>query len=239
MKNMKRTISFALAVGALSVLIPVPIARGYSFWSELNELFADTYGQAKVYLNGLLAETYSDQAPFVRDAINAALGPLELSDPLIVEERIKEGAIATGEVFDLSQPPALVRASAISKEVDRQRLRSHVASVIGQDGQAAIQMKLEQSSVTLEETQELGFLAEEAFSTQEAIKKIAQQNVKSTELLGALQAEAINSRIDTQFEAEVLSNISQTLDEERTIQQNRDLAGVATSLSLAAQATLF
>lgn len=235
----KLTVPFALVASVLMFLFPTHIARGYSFWSELNDLFSDTYGQANIYLDGLLSETFGDQAPFVKEAIYSSLGVLELSDPLIVKEGIKEGVINSDNAFDLSQPPALVRASSISKEIDRQRLRSHVASVIGQEGQAAIQMKMDQVAVTLEETQELGFLAEDAFSTQEAIKKMAQQNVKNTELIGALQTEIINSRIDSQFEAEVLSNISQTLDEERTIRQNRDLAGAATSLSLAAGSALF
>jgi len=241
MKNMKRkfTITLALSTSAFVVLIPVQIAQGYSYWSELGELFSDTYGEAKVYLDSLITETFGEDAPVIQSAVNEALGVLEITDPLIVEEQIKEGVLNSDKEFDLSKPPAVVQASSIGKEVDRQRLRSHVASVIGQEGQAAIQTKMEQISITLEETQELGYAAEDAISTQEAIKKIAQQNVKNTELLGALQTEVINSRIDTQFEAEVLGNISQTLDEERTVRQNLELAGVATALSLAAQSTLF
>lgn len=238
---MKKKFAIPLALSATVLLFPVlpRTARGQSFWIELNDLFSETYTEAQSYLDSLIAETFGEDAPFVQAAVYEALGALGLSDPQILEESIREGVIEADDMFDLSQPPALVKASAWGREADRQRLRSHVASVIGQEGQEAIQMKLDQISFTLEETYELGFQALDALSTQEAIKAMALQNVRNTELVGALQTEVINSRIDAQFSDEVLGNISQTLDEERTIRQNRDLAGVATSLSLASQAALF
>lgn len=239
LKQLINPLALVAMTALLLLAVPLKTAFGKGFGAELSELFFDTYQEAKSYLDGLIAQTYGKEAPFVQEALDEALGVLGLSDPLIAEEQISEGVIAAERVFDLNQPPAVVRAAAVVKEVDRQRLRSHVGSVIGQEGQVAIQTKMDRVEVALQETQELGFLAEDAFSTQEAIKKMARQNVKNAELLGALQTEVINGRIDSQFEAEVLANISQTLDEEQKARFNRDLARVMARLRSASEATLF
>ncbi|NEP56931.1 MAG: hypothetical protein F6K31_07875 [Symploca sp. SIO2G7] len=244
MKRKPRIIAAKIAAFFVSLCIPLISASALaqsSYWSELGELFYDTYLEAKTYLDQLITEEFGEDAPAIQEAVDEALGALGLSDPLIVEEQIKEGVINLDEglELDLTKPPAVVRGSEFAKEVDRQRLRSHSSSVIGQEGQEFIQEKLSQISTTIVETQELGYAAEEAISTQEAVKKLALQNSKETELLGALHTEVINSRIDTQFNADVLANISQTLDEERKARLNDELNQAIIRTVQSSQAELF
>ena len=207
-------------------------------WLERSDLFADLYEESKIYLDQTIAQEFGEYAPVVQSAVDDALGILGISDPRLVRDRLEEGVI-TLDRFDISQPPALVQSRELTKALERSRSRSHIASVIGQAGQQALQERLAQVSFTLEETQALGEAAISAISTQEAIKHMALQNVQETALIGALQMETLNNRIDNQFQAEALNNISQTLDEERRARLNRELARAAASLSQASQARLF
>ena len=232
-----KPIPLALILTSLS-LLAAPIATSQTFWMGLGEIFVDLYQQSQIYLDQTISQEFGEMAPLLQSAINQSLGALGISDPRVVRSGIEEGVIRL-EQFDLSQPPPLIQSQELTKALGRERARAHVASVIGQSGQQALQERLAQVGFTLEETQALGDAAMSAISTQEAIKHIAQQNVQATSLIGALQMETLNSRIDNQFQLEALANLSQSLDEERRSRLNRELARATASFTHAAQARLF
>lgn len=209
-------------------------------WGDLSELFYETYAEGKVYLDEWVAEQFGEYAPIFNEVLNDSLGASGMSDPLLVREQIQEGVIRLDRTFDLSHPPAVVQSGELIKELERERLRTHAAaSTLGREGQAAVREKMARVNETIFATQEFGYQAMEAFSTQEAIKQIAQQNASNAELLGALHQEIANGRTDEQIESQVLANVSQTLDEERKARINRELAAAAAHLSIASQSGLF
>ena len=209
-----------------------------AFWQDINDLFSETYAEAQNYLDSLIDDGFGDALPFVGGAVNSSLGEIDISDPLIVDQNIRDG-LPTRKTIDLTKPPERVEAELVIKEIDRQRSRSHIESVIGKEGQTVIKEKLDQVSSSITATQEYGSAAAQAFATQDVVKNMAQQNAINTELIGALHSEVINSRIDSQFSAEISANISQSLDEERALRQNRKLANVATSINLASHLRLY
>jgi len=110
---------------------------------------------------------------------------------------------------------------------------------LSQSGQAATRDKITWMENTIGQVQQHADSAQVAVSTQDAIKAMAQQNARQSEVLGAVQSELLQSRQDTQLTNLNLANISQNLDQEARARRLQDLGSALDTLQISSQARLF
>jgi hypothetical protein len=139
----------------------------------------------------------------------------------------------------LAQSDTVQAAAETANEIDRQLTRAQVDAVLSQSGQAATRDKITWMENTIGQVQQHADSAQVAVSTQDAIKAMAQQNARQSEVLGAVQSELLQSRQDTQLTNLNLANISQNLDQEARARRLQDLGSALDTLQISSQARLF
>lgn len=233
----KARISLVLTASVL-IAINIKPASALSLAEEITRFLEATYNEAETYLSDLIDDTFGDEAPYVERAVREALGELGVSDPRIVRDIITQTIGSDSDLFDLSLPPELIQAERAITEINRDRARAQVQSVLSKQGQEIAAQKLELVAETVLETDELAIAANEAEATQTVVKIVAAQTARKTQLLGASIQEQINARLDSQFQLEVMTDLSQTLSQMQSVERNRQLAGGAAALAQAAQINL-
>ncbi|MGP1385722.1 MAG: hypothetical protein ACTS2F_19335 [Thainema sp.] len=111
--------------------------------------------------------------------------------------------------------------------------------MLSQDGQANTQNKLTWMETTVDQIQQHADAAQAAVSTQDAIKQMAQQTALQSDVLGAVQAELLQSRQDAQLTNLNLANLSHSLDQETRARRLQDLGSALDTLQISSQARLF
>jgi hypothetical protein len=166
-------------------------------------------------------------------------GEFGLVDPNQVRSDIAEELVST-LVGDLAHSDSIYAGLETANEVDRQLTRAQVDAVLGQSGQAAtFSDKITWIEDTIGQVQQHADSAQTAVSTQAAIKQMAQQNARQSEILGAVQSELLQSRQDAQLTNLNLANMSQNLDQEARARRLQSLGNALDTLQISAQARLF
>lgn len=232
-RQIVQTLSFvAIATG----LMATPAMAFYGF-DAFTALINAGFNELDSLFTELIDDTFGDNAPEIHAAVQEAQGALGLPDPIEVEERIQaELEYQIGGVLSLDPDNQTID---YTHGVDRGATRAQAGSILSQNGQQRVVERMQQVALT---TQEIGFHADNAqvaISTQAAIKEIAQQNARQAELLGTVELELINSRVDTQLGNLTMVNISETLDQERRHRLSQQQATVQTLQTLAVMAELF
>ena len=213
--------------------------------SQVDTTFTDIFSifrQAFETSKTDIAQTISDLlAPLPGDlegVVQNALGDLGLVDPNRARSAISEEltSILAG---DLAQSDRIYAGLETANEIDRQLTRAQVDAVLGQSGQAATRNKITWIEDTIGQVQQHADSAQIAVSTQAAIKQMAQQNARQSEILGAVQSELLQSRQDAQLTNLNLANMSQNLDQEARARRLQALGNALDTLQISAQARLF
>ncbi|MEO0488012.1 MAG: hypothetical protein AAFZ49_00465 [Cyanobacteria bacterium J06659_2] len=217
---------------------PAAASQVDTTFDDIFGIFRQAFEDAQAYIEQTLTDLTETLPGDMDGVIDNALGDLGLVDPNQVRSDIAT-ELATTLEGDLAQVDGIQAAIETANEVDRHLTRAQVDAVLGQEGQAATRDKITWIEDTIGQVQHHADSAQAAVSTQDAIKQMAQQNARQSEVLGAVQSELLQSRQDAQLTNLNLSNVSQNLDQETRARRLRELGSAMDTLQISAQARLF
>jgi hypothetical protein len=240
---MKPRFYLALApiLAATLLLAPLKPAAASQVDTTLDDIFGifrQAFEDAKAYIERTVSDRLGSLPGGMDVVIKNALGDLGLIDPNRARSDIAT-ELANTLKGDLSQSDGIQAGIETANEVDRQLTRAQVDSVLSRTGQAATRDKITWIENTIGQVQQHADSAQAAVSTQDAIKQMAQQNARQSEVLGAIQSELLQSRQDAQLANLNLTNISQSLDQETRARRLQQMGNAIDTLQISAQARLF
>lgn len=240
MKTRRRIALTSILVTTLMAapIRPVAASQVDTTFTDIFSLFRQSFESTKAYVEQTLADWIAPLPGDLQGVIQTTLGDLGLMDPNQVRAAITEELTATLE-RDLVQSDSLYASLELANEVDRQMTRAQVDAVLGLGGQSATRDKITWIEDTIGQVQQHADTAQTAVSTQAAIKQMAQQNARQSEILGAVQSELLQSRQDAQLTNLNLANMSQNLDQEARARRLQALGNALDTLQISAQARLF
>ncbi|MBE9113169.1 hypothetical protein IQ273_27690 [Nodosilinea sp. LEGE 07298] len=217
---------------------PVAASQVDTTFTDIFGIFRQAFETSKTYVEQTIADLLTPLPGDLEGVIQNALGDLGLVDPNRVRSAIAE-ELTTILEGDLAQSDSIYAGLETANEVDRQLTRAQVDAVLGQSGQAATRDKITWIEDTIGQVHQHADSAQTAVSTQAAIKQMAQQNARQSEILGAVQSELLQSRQDAQLTNLNLANMSQNLDQEARARRLQSLGSALDTLQISAQARLF
>jgi len=217
---------------------PAAASQVDTTFTDIFGIFRQAFETSKTYIEQTLSGLLTPLPGDLEGVIQNTLGDLGLVDPNQVRSAIAE-ELTTILERDLVQSDSLYASLETANEVDRQLTRAQVDAVLGQSGQAATRDKITWIEDTIGQVQQHADSAQTAVSTQAAIKQMAQQNARQSEILGAVQSELLQSRQDAQLTNLNLANMSQNLDQEARARRLQELGNALDTLQISAQARLF
>ena len=233
---MKRTWLPALMAGTLALTqVAANAAALFEFTGLLNQTFQDLTG----LLNDEIAEHYEpDVARLIQGTVNSAVGVLGFPAPYATAQGL-EAQFSTLPQSEITLPVPASDIDSVQRELNRDLLRQHTETIIGQAGQEAALQRTEDVEALVLQTQGHADTAMTAISTQAAIKEMAQLQARSAELLGALHTETLQSRQDTATQSLAIADISESLDQQLIGRSLERRGEAVTTLRQAAAARLF
>ncbi|MFQ4140572.1 hypothetical protein PGN35_030075 [Nodosilinea sp. PGN35] len=239
--NPRLRVAFVPILATTLLVAPVrPAAASQvdTTFTDIFSIFRQAFETSKTYIEQTLSGLLTPLPGDLEAVIQNALGDLGLVDPNRVRSAIAE-ELTTILAGDLAQSDRIYAGLETANEVDRQLTRAQVDAVLGQTGQAATRDKITWIEDTIGQVQQHADSAQTAVSTQAAIKQMAQQNARQSEILGAVQSELLQSRQDAQLTNLNLANMSQNLDQEARARRLQSLGNALDTLQISAQARLF
>ena len=179
-------------------------------------------------------DQFGSLAPDIRSILQSSQGSLGIADTHTAEDSLRSLLEQIYGEFDLDIPPTTMQVEEYSKQINREQMGARAHAVLGQAGQEAIRWNLEQIEDDVFAVGQLSDLAQGDIATQDVTKRLASQLAINSQLLGALYSEAIDGRVDTQLQAEILVDLSQALatEQKRNVRQElTTTAGVFTAAS--------
>lgn len=216
---------------------PAAASQVDTTFTDIFGIFRQAFETSKTYIEQTLSGLLTPLPDDLEGVIQNALGDLGLVDPNRVRSEIST-ELATILEGDLAQSDSIYAGLETANEVDRQLTRAQVDAVLGQGGQAATRDKITWIEDTIGQVQQHADTAQTVVSTQAAIKQMAQQNARQSEILGAVQSELLQSRQDAQLTNLNLANMSQNLDQEARARRLQELGNALDTLQISAQARL-
>ena len=235
----KRRIAGAIALFSIIVIIGNKIAQAQffsddyffpgnfipspngEFSPERSPEYDGTYERFSEILQDLIQGEFGPLASEIEAIVESSLGSLGISDTHLIESLLKSLLESNSDEFDLDKPPVLFQVEEYSKQINRQQIDARSHAVLGQSGQETIQLNLDQIQEDIFTVGDIAQVAQGDIATQDVTKRLASQLSINSQLLGSIYSEAINGRIDTQLQAEVLVDLADTLaaDQKRQIRQ--------------------
>lgn len=214
--------------------------RSFEFESiNVSRYVSDVYRRATNVLNKNIADNFeTDTANLLQNIIGNAVGVLGFPSPIAISEQL-EGELAGLPQADITKPVPMAESGTINRELNRVLIGEQIAAVLGEDGQRISREKAETTAAVVLTNEQLAVQANTALSTQAVMKAMAQQQARSTALMGAVHTELLQSRQDTAAQSLALTDISATLDQQLTTQQAERRGEAITGLQQAAAAGLF
>lgn len=164
----------------------------------------------------------------IGDIVRDARGPMEIPNPNETRGRIEQSAgraapSVNADVFEINN---VVWSVYAANQVDRDLTRIGIESVLGASGQEKMQSSIDETKKIVQQVGKDADAAQRLDVTQDVMKLHAKNFAQQTAILGALRADNLKARVDSQFTNLNLMNISRTLDEQ-TRSERVDLAGNA------------
>lgn len=149
------------------------------------------------------------------EIVRDSQGPLGIPNPNETRGKIGDAARRSDantsvDVFEINN---VVWGVYAANQLDRDLTRIAVEGVIGQSGQEAMQASVDETQKVVEQIGKDADEAQQLDITQDVMKIQAKNFAQQTAILGALRADNLKARVDTQFTNLNLGNISRTLDE--------------------------
>ncbi len=136
---------------SLTFLITLPAMAQVS--AQVGQVWTDFQSYAvdlQNYLRNNVSESFRPVDPQARSAISDATGELNIPNPLIAGEEIRED-IVINSISDNFDNNSAVRGTIAGNEMNRYITRGSVVGFLGRSGQVRFKTKLEEVERTLEE----------------------------------------------------------------------------------------
>lgn len=246
--SLKRKTSFLAAGSALLTMMggnaatlaePFLQETGLFIPDIVFSTYGDVYTDAAAFLNGLITDAYGPElGPVFQDITNNALGVLGIPSPAELARNLEEELRSLPQ-GDITETAPAATAPSIQRDINRSVLSQQINAVLGKDGQAVTQNKANAVASMVQQNAQLAVTAQQAVSTQDAIKAMAQQEAQNTALLSTLHTELQQNRQDTAAQSLALISVSESLDQQLNTQQLERRSEVFADLEQAALARLF
>lgn len=164
-------------------------------------------------------------------AITTAMGVLGLPDANEAREETEEAALSSGS--------AINAAERATNEIDRQITRVEADTTLSKVGQQDTKERVETTQNSVAQVYIDATAAQDEVVTQNVMKRIAQQNVQTTAILGAMRTDGLKLRQSQNLANLNLTNISRSLDGQNQAHQKQTVDQGFNNLRTAAQARLF
>lgn len=172
--------------------------------------------------------------------IKDSQGGMGIPNPNEVRGRIDKEAITSlpADIPDAFEINKVVWGTYAGNQIDRDLTRMGIESVLGETGQNRMKQEIDTTQETVEGIATDADQAQKLDVTQDVQKKQIRVMAQQSMLLGAMRADAIQARVDTQYTNLNISNISRGMDEANRARRVEESAQSAKLLLLASQSHL-
>lgn len=179
-------------------------------------------------------------SPDISNIIKNSQGGMGIPNPNEVRGRIDEGAVTSSpaDIPDAFEINKVVWGTYAGNQIDRDLTRMGIESVLGEAGQNRMKQEIDTTQETVKGIATDADQAQKLDITQDVQKKQIRVMAQQSMLLGAMRADAIQARVDTQYTNLNLSNISRGMDEANRARRVEESAQSAKLLLLASQSHL-
>jgi hypothetical protein len=219
------TSAYALEV---PILKDTPLAQVYKQWQQqLTSLNKYVFSTLSRKLEPLAESLGGD----LQAAIDDTIGTLGLPDSTEAREKVEEIATRSNSTINTVEQA--------TNEVDRQITRASADATLSKDGQQLTKEQVEKTQSSIEQVQTDATAAQGEVVTQNVMKRIAQQNVQTSAILGAMRTDGLKLQQSQNLSNLNLTNISRSLDGQNQARQKETVGQGFSNLRTAAQARLF
>ena len=178
--------------------------------------------------------------PDISDIIKDSQGGMGIPNPNEVRGRIDEGAVTSepADIPDAFEINKVVWGTYAGNQIDRDLTRMGIESVLGEAGQKRMRQEIDATQKTLAGIATDADQSQKLDVTQDVQKKQIRVMAQQSLILGAMRADALQARVDTQYTNLNITNISRSLDETNRARRVEDSAQAAKLLSIASQSHL-
>ncbi|MGM3308010.1 hypothetical protein ACSQ6I_18880 [Anabaena sp. WFMT] len=225
---MRKVVFFSLA---FLLLLGLP-ARGQlgKVWSEFQLYSVDMQN----YFTNNLSETLRPLEISSQNSLNIATGQLNLPNPIEVGKQARQDLLLYPTTDKFENNP-IVRANAVSNEMNRLILRGAVEGAMGTEGQRRLKVKLEETENVITNIVEAANDAEQSNQNllNDIIAKLPAINNITQQLSTQTSASQINLQLQTlkvqsQQSRIIGENLAQTMQTNQSLQySNLNLASIS------------
>jgi len=178
--------------------------------------------------------------PEIGGIIKDSQGEMGIPNPNAVRGRIDEGAITSSpaDIPDAFEINKVVWGTYAGNQIDRDLTRMGIESVLGEAGQKRMRQEIEATQKTVKGIATDADQSQKLDVTQDVQKKQIRIMAQQSMLLGAMRADALQARVDTQYTNMNISNISRSMDEANRARRVEESAQSAKLLLLTSQSHL-
>ncbi len=180
-------------------------------------------------------------SPNVTNIMQDSLGEMGIPNPNEVRGRIDDGALRSSpaDIPDAFEVNKVVWGTYAGNQVDRDLTRLGIETVLGATGQQRMKQETNSTQSTVKGIVTDADEAQKLDVTQDVMKKQIRIFAQQSLILGAMRADAMQARVDTQYTNLNITNISRSLDEANRARRVEDSAQAAKLLFIASQSHLY
>jgi len=227
---MKKILS-AAALSAALILVGSP-AKAADNSNPLSSI-TDWLDQAKESVEKY-AKTLTDKVSAIgqefQDIAKNATGELGLVDPAQARSNAEK-------IVDPNSPT--YKAGTAANEVDRQSARGSASSILSQDGQQQQAGAYQGTQDSVKSVDDQAQTAQGDEVTQNVMKRIAQQNADTSQVLGGVRSDLLKMNEQTAQTNVQLSNVSRSLDGQTAAKNAEQIGAGYSNLRTGSRAALF
>jgi hypothetical protein len=207
---MRKTTFFTLAFSGLLVL-PAMAQLG-NVWTDFQSYSVDMQN----YLRNNLSETLRPLETRSQNALNNSSGELNIPNPIEAGSKARQDLLFNPTTDKFENNP-VVRANALSNEINRLITRSSIESIMGRDGQVRLKSKLQNTEAILDNIEQISQESDNIFQR----LATAAANLVTTNPLANLESEKSNLQLQSiKLQQEQTKIISETLAQSIQTQQS-------------------
>ncbi|NDJ23839.1 hypothetical protein GS682_19770 [Nostoc sp. B(2019)] len=261
---MQKTTVLTLTLLSLAIL---PVMAQLGETGQVGEVWTDFQSYSvdlQNYLQNNLSENLKPVEPQSRSAITTATGELNIPNPIIAGQRIRDD-IFINSISDRFENNSVVRSNLVSNEINRLITRGAVSALLGEAGQIRTKTKLINTEKALKDIElftekaedesytlltKISNIIEQASPVNKAISSLSQllnanqlQSLKIQKEQSKIGAETFAQTLQTnqalQYSNLNLANISQQMEEENRARRVDTSTEAARLLRATSQMDLF
>ena len=227
---MKKFLS-AAALSAALILVGSP-AKAADNSNPLSSI-TDWLDQAKQSIDQYtktLTEKVKAIGQEFQDIAKNATGELGLIDPALARSNAEKVVNPNSPTYS---------SGAVANEVDRQSARGSASSILSQDGQQQQAGAYQGTQDSVKAVDDQAQTAQGDEVTQNVMKRIAQQNADTSQVLGGVRSDLLKMNEQTAQTNVQLSNVSRTLDGQTAAKNAEQIGAGYSNLRTGSRAALF